>query len=104
MNQTNNWPKPIEFHNNKISNNQAAAPQKVTIILNSPNDWDEWLEIIRSKALAGNIWSYMDPSKKETELPILEEPALPLPSNINPQKTLIKDLNDDEKEELQALY
>jgi len=38
-----------------MSNTTAQAPQKVVIILNGPNDWDEWLEIVKTKAKAGDV-------------------------------------------------
>jgi hypothetical protein len=52
-----------------------SSSQKVTVILSSPDDWDEWIEVVKTQALAGKVWEYLDPSKDE--VPILQEPALP---------------------------
>jgi len=77
--------------------------QRVTIILNGPNDWSEWIEIVKTKAKAGEIWEFVDPSTVKTALPAFNEPTLPRPANVNPAKTTISNLDADEKEELQVL-
>ena len=79
----------------------AQALQRVVIILNSPNDWDEWLEIVKTKAKAGDIWEYANPEK--ATIPALAEPDFPKPIDVNPDKATIAALTADKKKELQAL-
>ena len=45
-----------------------------TVILASPNDWDEWIELIKRKANANQIWKYVDPLTAADKLLKLEEP------------------------------
>jgi len=85
-----------------MSNTQASI-QRVSVILNGPNDWSEWIEIVKTKAKASEIWELVDPSIAKTALPAFQEPILPRPANVNPAKTTISSLDTDEKEELQVL-
>ena len=55
-----------------------STPQKVSVILNNPADWDEWIEIIKTQALAGKVWRHLDPS--EDTVPALEEPVVLTPA------------------------
>ena len=77
-----------------------TSPQKSTVILSNPSDWDEWLEIIKTKAVGGEVWKFIDPAIAKDELPSLTEPTIPTPQDVNPDKTSLAQLNDDEKEEL----
>jgi hypothetical protein len=77
-----------------------TSHQKSTVILSNPSDWDEWLEIIKTKAVGGEIWSFIDPATVKDELPTLTEPTIPTPKDVNPTKTSLAQLDDDEKEEL----
>jgi len=52
-----------------------STSQKISVTLNGPSDWDEWIEVIKTLALAGKVWDYIDPSKDE--VPALEEPQPP---------------------------
>ena len=81
----------------------TQAPQKTTVILSGPNDWDEWLEVVKTKAMGGEIWQYVDPKVSKDTLPPFTEPQLPLPGNVNPQARTVSALSEDEKEELKAL-
>ena len=85
-----------------MSNTQAST-QRVAIILTGPTDWDEWIKIIKTKAKAAKIWEFMNPDTAKTDLPTLEEPAFPKPTDVNAAKTTFATLSADEKEELQAL-
>src|SRR5437762_11522468 len=72
--------------------------QKVAIILNSPSDWEVWIDMIRNRARIANVWKFIDPSVKEEDLPMLARPTLPLPRDIDPTKTLISELTPEERE------
>jgi hypothetical protein len=78
-----------------------SAPQKISVILNSPGDWDEWIEVIKTQALAGKVWQYLDPS--EDVVPALNEPVAPTPTQINTQKTTVGQLTAEEREEYKIL-
>jgi len=50
-----------------------TLPQKSTVILSNPSDWDEWLEIVKTKAVGGEVWKFIDPAIAKDELPSLTE-------------------------------
>jgi hypothetical protein len=66
--------------------------QKIAIILNSPSDWEIWIDMIRNRAKITDVWKFIDPAVKKENLPTLTRPALPLPQNVNPAKALISEL------------
>jgi hypothetical protein len=86
-----------------MSSQQETPVTTHTVVLASPNDWEEWIKVIKRKANANQIWKYIDPSTSEAELPKLVEPTKPAPKDVNSQKTKISELDKDEKEELQTL-
>ena len=49
--------------------------QKISVTLDGPSDWGEWIEVVKTLALTGKVWDYVDPSKDE--VPALEEPKPP---------------------------
>jgi len=79
------------------------STQRVAIILNGPNDWDEWVGVIKSKAIGNKIWEYINPSTVKDELSILTEPSYPLSANVNPAITDPDKLSGAEKEQLKRL-
>src|SRR5205809_3282491 len=83
------------------SSSQSALP--VTIILSSPSDWDEWLAVVKSKALMAEIWRFIDPSTDKQQLPILEEPAMPTSTTVNPTKGPYAELDATETMQYKAL-
>jgi hypothetical protein len=78
----------------------TQTPQKTSIILSCPSDWDEWLEVVKTKAMGGKVWKFVDPSASKDELPVLMEPTLPLPEDIDPDKTTLAELTESERAEL----
>ena len=86
-----------------MTSQQETPVTTHTVILASPNDWDEWIGIIKRKASANQIWKYVDPLTPADELLKLEEPTRASPQDVNSQKTLLSKLDEDEKEELQML-
>jgi hypothetical protein len=71
------------------------SSQKISVTLNSPSDWDEWVEVIQTQALAGDVWDYVDPSKDQ--VPTLEEPMPPQPSDVNAQAATFGQLTQEER-------
>jgi hypothetical protein len=63
---------------------------RISVILDGPSDWDEWIEIMKVIVLAGKIWDYIDPSKDQ--VPVLEEPKPPKPRNVNDQTSIFRQL------------
>ena len=57
-------------------NSQQDTPITVfSVILASPNNWDEWLEVIKSKANTNCIWKYINLSTPKDALLKLKEPV-----------------------------
>ena len=73
-------------------------------MLAGSNDWEEWIEVIRTKALAGKIWEFVNPSTLKASLPALERPAILMTTDVNPVKTAVPKLDQDEKNELKLLH
>jgi len=77
-----------------MTSQQETPPVIVSsVILASPNDWDEWIEVIKSKANNNRLWKYVDPSTPETDLPQHEEPVRASPKDANSRgKTKLAEL------------
>src|SRR5579862_8876561 len=73
-----------------------------TIVLNSPRDWEVWFNMVRNRAMMAGIWKFINPATSRDELPTPTKAALPLPIDINPDKTLISELTAVEREELKT--
>ena len=86
-----------------MTSQQETPVTTHTVVLASPNDWDEWIELIKRKANANQIWKYVDPSTAVDKLPKLIEPTRPEPKDVNGRKTKLSELDEDEKEELRML-
>ena len=80
---------------------QGSNP--ISIILKDQNDWDEWIGMVKTKAITGDIWEHVDPSTTRENLPQLQQPQIPTPNQVNPERTLISQLTEDEKEQLSLL-
>ncbi|OCL01418.1 hypothetical protein AOQ84DRAFT_383769 [Glonium stellatum] len=79
-------------------NSTTDTPVTVTtVILSSPSDWNEWIEVIKSKAIVGRVWKYVNPYTKREDLPSLVEPSRPTAEDVNKDKAKISLLNTDEK-------
>ena len=75
--------------------------QKISVILNNPADWDEWIEIIKIQALASKVWQHFDPFKDT--IPALKEPVAPTPAQINAAKTMVTEFTLDERKQYKIL-
>ena len=82
---------------------QNQTLHRSAIILTCPSDWDEWIEVVKTKAKGGDIWQYVDLSVERDNLPTLKEPPVPLPKDVNQGKTTFAELDEAEKEELRTL-
>ena len=66
-----------------MTSQQETSVTVSTVILASPNDWDEWIEVIKLKANTNRIWQYIDLFIPKDALPKLEEPVWVSPKDIN---------------------
>ena len=57
-----------------MNSQQDTTPVTVSlVILVSPNNWDKWIKVIKSKANNNRLWQYIDLSTPVDDLPILKE-------------------------------
>ena len=75
----------------------VISAQRVTVILNSPNNWEKWLEIIKSKAQEHDIWEFVNPAMLKTDVLNLEVPEIPKTADVNSAVTSIVKLENIEK-------
>jgi len=66
---------------------------KVDLILDKPSNWIQWFFTIQDTAKTNKVWQYVDPAKKKDELPKLEPPKRPTPTDILPTATSIAQLD-----------
>jgi hypothetical protein len=78
-----------------------ATPQKVSVVLNTPGDWDEWIQVVKTQAIAGDIWEHVDP--KRDQIPTLDKPEMSKPQQVNQEKTTYAELSTEEKEEFRMM-
>jgi hypothetical protein len=77
--------------------------QRVAVILDVLMDWDEWIEVVKTKSVGGKIWDFVNPNTNKAGLPIVKKPMIPSAKDVNPLKTVLSQLTDDEKSELKHL-
>jgi len=63
--------------------------------LNGPNDWDEWLEVIETKAIGGQRWEFVNPETDKEELPELTKHTIPSAQDVDPEKLALSQLTED---------
>ena len=80
-----------------------ASIASVQVILSTQSDWRYWIQTIETAAVQAEIWKYVNPDTKESELPPLEKPNKPTVQTVNPSATNYKDFSDIEREELRDL-
>ncbi|KAI1005480.1 hypothetical protein K3495_g2732 [Podosphaera aphanis] len=77
-----------------------SSTSRISVILHHNDDWEPWIELIKTSALKYNIWKYVDPNSKDEDIPSITEPERPTPSSIRAPKpgsqtTLFADLDAD---------
>jgi len=73
------------------------------VILSKPSQWDTWLELAKTAAIQKGVWDLIDPDAIGPVPGPEPEPTLPMPADVNPEKTTLSRLTADEKEELTVL-
>ena len=71
------------------------------MVLDNINDWDEWIEVVKVHALAGEVWEYVDPFKDQVST--LMEPTLSQPAEVNRDVTTYGQLSAEEKDDYKML-
>jgi hypothetical protein len=77
--------------------------QRLAITLNSPSDWEIWIDMIENRARIANVWQFINPTIEKDELPMLTSPTFPMSRDVNPRKSIVSELTPEELEELKAL-
>ncbi len=70
---------------------------KITVILDSPQDWDKWLFLVKSRARESDILPYINIDSTHEPSILLEPSDLEL-KDINNTVTSIISLNQDKRE------
>ena len=99
----NFWPlrlQPPESFDFDEPYHSMASTQKVTIILDGTHAWHDWLEVVKTKARAGKVWEYIDPSLPADRVKQLIEPRKPRPSDVKQDAVSTIDLNEEERKSL----
>jgi len=73
------------------------------VILSKPSQWDTWLELAKTAAIRKGVWDLINPDSVGPVPGPEPEPTLPMPADVNPEKTTFSRLTADEKEELTVL-
>jgi hypothetical protein len=74
----------------------ATTTFKGPVILNSWEDWREWIEIIKGTADTYEVWGYIDPDKNPEEIHPLIKATEPRPRDVNPSKATLLALDGSE--------
>ena len=75
----------------------VISAQCVTVILNGPNDWEEWLEIIKSKTWEHDIWEFVNSAMLKADVLNLEVSEILKTTDVNSDVTSIAKLENIEK-------
>jgi hypothetical protein len=74
------------------------AVTRVTVILNTPNDWFTWLFIRRDVADRHGLWQYINPDVARELLPELTEATEPRLIDYQAGAVRLSDLTADDRE------
>jgi hypothetical protein len=55
---------------------------KISITLNRPKDWEEWIEIIQTMARRERVWEFMNPRTSKEALPELKISEIEVPQAV----------------------
>ncbi|UPX17727.1 uncharacterized protein EKO05_0008067 [Ascochyta rabiei] len=77
------------------------AVTRVTVILNTPDDWFTWLFIRRDVANRHGLWQYINPDVAKELLPELTEAAEPQLIDYQVGATRLSDLTAEDRESYQ---
>lgn len=79
------------------------ADKTARVILSKPSQWDTWIELVKTTAIKKGVWDLINPDMMGPVPGPEPEPTLPMPADVNPEKTTFSRLTADEKEELTVL-
>ena len=93
-----------------MSRDDDVSPAKATVILDKPSHWDEWLFILKDKAVDLDIWQYIEPTLddktgKPLPLPVLPptKPTIPRVKDVKSDAETVRDLDPNGVQALKAL-
>ena len=89
-----------------MATSTSTSVVKTFIILNSQDDQDEWIEVIKTASITRKVQEYINPDTIQDDLPILDELLEPTYSQVvdsSQQDIKYSELNKDEKEEFKRL-
>jgi hypothetical protein len=66
----------------------------------NPQNRREWLEVTKTAAEGLGIWEFMDPDITTEQILTFDVPTKPLPTDINPTKTQVAQLDEVEEKRL----
>jgi hypothetical protein len=75
-----------------------STTQRANIILNTQEDWREWINVMKRLAKPDDVWQYMNPDIKQSRLPRLEPPVFPSWHEVNPNAMSYNELSIEERE------
>ena len=83
-----------------MSRDDDVSPAKATVILDKPSHWDEWLFILKDKAVDLDIWQYIEPTLDETGQPLSlpeppTKPTIPRVKDVKSDAETVRDLDPD---------
>src|SRR3954447_14007864 len=73
------------------------AVTRVTVILDTPNDWLSWLFIRKDSCRRHELWQYVNPDTPKEQLPMLTPPPEPQYADYNADATRLADLSNDDR-------
>jgi hypothetical protein len=79
------------------SNDQIV--NKTTVILDTANDWHNWIFVRQDRANRNGLWPYCNPELRPEEVLKLGEPIEPEISTFHTSATKLSDLSKEEKED-----
>ena len=96
----------------------STSTTRSQVVLSSSEDWDKWIELIKTAALKAKVWTFVDPDTSKQQLPELVAPTRPSPGDVKESSTdsntpegtqtigsIVKysQLSEDEKQQLLLL-
>lgn len=87
-----------------MTNESDPAVTRVTVVLDSPRDWFDWLFIRKDSCRRHDLWQYVDPEKNEDDLAKLSEPVEPEITLYKSNATSLAQLEKDDRESFRWDY
>jgi hypothetical protein len=93
------FPNPQTATMSSPSSAYEGSPAKVSVILDKPSDWNEWMFLVKQRAQLVEVWQYANPELEEAPTKP-KRPQRPEPSDVKPEALTIGELTDQERQTL----